>query len=172
MKNYLITPHLSYEEVCRSQVAKHNGLANEPNIKQLALIKLLAEKIIEPIADGLSPHLNYSSVFRTEEVNKLIGGSKTSDHTVLGNGAAVDIDNDGRPFSWATNAEIFKYAFENLNFDQLIWEGGDDQNPAWVHIGNRVTGNRNQVLRMEIKNGKKVYSDFRKEYSKWVSSNK
>ena len=45
--------------------------------------------------------------------------------------------------------EIFKR--EQFQFDQLIWEAGNDVQPAWVHVSFKMAGNRNQVLKM--KNG-------------------
>ena len=47
-------------------------------------------------------------------------------------GRALDLDAD--VFGRVTNAEIFHYIKDCLDFDQLIWEFGDDSNPAWVHV--------------------------------------
>ena len=30
--------------------------------------------------------------------------------------------------------EMYHYIKDNLDFDQLIWEFGDDENPNWIHV--------------------------------------
>ena len=47
------------------------------------------------------------------------------------NGQAIDIDDT---FGYKTNAEMYHYIKDNLDFDQMIWEFGTDENPNWVHI--------------------------------------
>jgi hypothetical protein len=87
-----------------------------------------------------------ATIFRSLKLNKIIpGASPTSDHTAI-KGAAGDLDNDNNPIG-PTNREIFYYIYDNLEFDQLIWEYGTDENPDWVHVGWRGKKNRNQVLR-------------------------
>ena len=46
-------------------------------------------------------------------------------------GQAIDIDDT---FGYKTNAEMYHYIKDNLDFDQMIWEFGTDENPNWVHI--------------------------------------
>ena len=73
------------------------------------------------------------------------------------NGAAMDIDAD--VYKGVTNSEIFNYILENLNFDQLIWEFGNDENPDWVHVS-YVSDilNRKEVLKAyKDKDNKTVY---------------
>jgi len=139
-----ISAHISYEEATRSATAQQNGVSNDPNAAQLANMRVLAERVFEPIRTHFNVPIYISSFFRTEEVNRLVGGSPTSDHMT---GRSVDIDMDGRP--GPTNAEIFHYIRENLEFDQLIWELGNDTNPGWVHVSYREGNNRNQVLRYD-----------------------
>lgn len=103
-------------------------------------MKLVAETCFEPIRNHFGIPLPVSSFFRCEALNKAIGGSKTSQHC---KGEAIDMDADGSPI---TNKQIFDWAKANLKFDQLIWEYGTSENPAWVHISFSKHGNRNQVL--------------------------
>ena len=83
--------------------------------------------------------ININSFFRRAELNSLIGGSKNSQH-LCNNGVAMDLDSDN-------NKEIFDYIHDNLVFDQLIWEYGDNDNPAWVHVSYHKDNNRQQSLR-------------------------
>ena len=89
-------------------------------------------------------------------MNKAIGGSKTSQHC---KGEAIDIDMDGTSI---TNAQIFNYIKDNLNFDQLIWEFGTASNPDWVHVSYNSTGKqRKQILKALKVNGKTSYAPYK-----------
>ena len=46
----------------------------------------------------------------------------------------AELDLDADVFGGCTNGEIFQYILNNLTFDQLIWEFGDQDNPDWVHV--------------------------------------
>lgn len=142
-----ISKHISYNEATRSQTATRKGIDNTPNEVQLAAMKLVAEACFEPIRERFGVPLTISSFFRCEALNTAVGGSKTSQHC---KGEAIDIDADGSPpkpdGTRVTNADIFYWAKANLKFDQLIWEYGTSENPAWVHISFSKHGNRNQVL--------------------------
>jgi zinc D-Ala-D-Ala carboxypeptidase len=57
-----------------------------------------------------------------------------------------------------TNAEMFEYIKENLDFDQMIWEFGSDENPDWIHVSYRsVDENRKRCLKAYKENGKTKY---------------
>jgi zinc D-Ala-D-Ala carboxypeptidase len=99
-----------------------------------------------------------SSFFRSAQVNKAVGGSMTSQHC---KGEAIDIDCD--VYGNGTNKEVFEYIKNHLPFDQLIWEFGTDENPAWVHVSlRRDNKNRKQVLKAVTQNGRTVYKPFDK----------
>jgi len=57
-------------------------------------------------------------------------------------GEAIDIQGA----NGVTNAEIYRYVRDNMNFDQLIWEFGTSKEPAWVHVSLKKVGNRKQTL--------------------------
>lgn len=135
-----ISEHISYREATFSAIAIRKGLFNTPNDEQLLNMELLADAIFEPLRLGLGGNpININSFFRRAELNSLIGGSKNSQH-LCNNGAAMDLDSDN-------NKEIFDYIHDNLVFDQLIWEYGDNDNPAWVHVSYHKDNNRQQSLR-------------------------
>jgi len=52
---------------------------------------------------------------------------------------------------------MFNYIKDNLPFDQLIWEAGNNTNPDWIHVSYKGIGNRKQVLRYMPGQG---YSQF------------
>ena len=153
-----LTEHFSMKELTHSQTAIKNGIPNIPKDPQVvANLTLLCEKVLEPLREGMKCPIRISSGYRSPELNKLIGGAKASQHNI---GEAVDIDLDEK------NAELFSYIVNNLDFDQIIWEFGDDKNPDWVHVSYKAAGNRKQLLKALKSNVKTSYpvmaaSDFK-----------
>ena len=70
-------------------------------------------------------------------------------------GEAFDIDADA--YGVIENWQIFDYIKNNLEFDQLIWEFGDDSNPDWVHVSYKTENNRGEILEAFKKNGRTQY---------------
>ncbi len=56
---------------------------------------------------------------------------------------------------------MYEYIKENLNFDQLIWEFGNDKNPDWVHVSYvNKNENRGRCLKAYKKQGKTQYMEI------------
>ena len=137
-----ISDHITYAEAIHSNTAKRRGIDNTPNPTQVENMKLTAEKIFEPLRKFVGGPIKVNSFFRSPELNTKIGGSKTSQHC---KGQAIDIDD---VFGYKTNAEMYNWIKENLDFDQMIWEFGTDMNPNWVHISYvSEEDNRNRCLK-------------------------
>jgi len=155
-----ISEHISLKEAIFSKTAMDNSIKNIPTEEQLKYMKVIAEKIFEPLRKGLGDRpILISSFFRSKDLNDFIGGSSSSQHLCLNGDAAMDLDNDslGSP----SNTEIFNYIKDNLEFDQLIWEFGDDKKPDWVHVSYRSElRNRKEVLKSLYINGRKKYIKF------------
>ena len=153
-----LSEHLDLSEVTRSESAKRKGISNMPTEAHIANFKLLAEKIFEPIRTHFRCPIIISSGYRSKELNAAIGGSLTSQHC---QGEAIDIDMDGTA-NGVTNRMVFDYIKDNLNFDQLIYEFGDANNPDWVHVSYESTGNqRKQILKAISVNGKTSYTNYK-----------
>jgi hypothetical protein len=152
-----LSEHLDLSEVIRSESAKRNGISNMPTEAHIANFKLLAEKVFEPIRVNFRCPINLSSGYRSVELNRIIGGSLTSQHCT---GEAIDIDMDGTPHA-VTNKMVFNYIKDYLEFDQLIYEFGTDQNPDWVHVSYESSGKqRKQVLKAYKEAGKTKYKPY------------
>ena len=148
----MISKHISYKEGIRSNTATRLGIENKPNEEQLENMKLLAEKVFEPLRLEVGGPIKVNSFFRSPELNKAIGGSSKSQHC---NGQAMDIDDT---FGHMKNAEMYYFIKEELDFDQMIWEFGDDGNPDWVHVSYRSPEkNRNRCLKAYKEKGKTKY---------------
>ena len=148
-----ISNHLSLSEVTRSETAKRKGIINTPTAEHLENFKILAENVFEKIITYFGVPIHISSSYRSKELNDAIGGSQTSQHS---KGQAIDIDMDGSS-SGVTNADVYNYIEENLDFDQLIWEFGTDKNPDLVHVSYTNGKNRKQKLKAVRTNGKTSY---------------
>ena len=148
----MISEHVSLHEATRSQTATRLGIANEPGPDMLVPMQAVAEYCFEPARRHFGRAIYVSSFYRSPELNKAIGGSPTSDHCL---GRAMDLDAD--TYGGLTNAQLFDWLRANVPFDQLIWEFGDDANPAWVHVSYRGPSNRGLVLRARLVGGKTTY---------------
>lgn len=137
-----LSKNLSLKEMTKSNTAIKRGFSNAPDNRQLANLRGWAINIFQPLRDHFKTAIFISSGFRSLKLNIAIGGSKTSQHS---KGEAGDIDAD--VFKGVTNAEIFHYIKDNLDFDQLIWEFGDDEEPNWVHASYKLDRtNRGEIL--------------------------
>ena len=149
----MISKHVSHKEGVYSITATRRGIDNTPNDEQLSNMELIAEKIFEPLRKYVGGPIKINSFFRCPKLNKAIGGSKTSQHC---KGLAIDIDDT---FGVVANSDMYNYIKNNLDFDQLIWEFGDDDNPNWVHVSYvSKEDNRNRCLRAYKDNGKTLYN--------------
>jgi len=149
----MISKHISYKEGVYSITATRRGINNDPNDEQLNNMELLAEKVFEPLREWVGGPIKINSFFRCPELNKAIGGSSKSQHC---HGQAIDIDDT---YGKVANSEMYHYIKENLDFDQIIWEFGDDDNPNWVHVSYvSKEDNRKRCLRAYKSNGKTLYN--------------
>jgi hypothetical protein len=152
-----ISDHITYAEAIHSNTAKRKGIDNTPSEVQVLSMKLLAEKIFEPLRKWVGGPIKVNSFFRSVTLNEAIGGVASSQHC---KGQAIDIDD---VYSYKTNAEMYKWIQENLDYDQMIWEFGTDTQPNWVHISYvSKEENRNKCL--------KAYKENRKTKYKVISS--
>jgi len=147
-----ISKHVSWKEATYSRTGDRLNLDNAPNEDQIKCMKDVAENIFEPLREWAGGPIKINSMFRGKPVNTAIGGSKNSQHM---KGQAMDIDDT---FKYKTNAEVYYYIKENLDFDQMVWEFGTDKNPNWIHVS-YVTHrpNRKKLTVALKKNGRTVY---------------
>ncbi len=148
----MISKHISFTESVKSNTALRLNLNNTPNDYQTSNMVGVAVNIFEPLREYVEGPIKINSMFRSEDLNRAIGGSSRSQHC---EGRAIDLDDT---FGHKTNAEMFHYIKDNLSFDQLIWEFGDDKNPNWIHVSYvSKEENRGRCLKAEKINGKTTY---------------
>jgi hypothetical protein len=141
-----ISKHLELSELTRSESAKRLGVNNMPTPAHIENLKILAEKVFEPIREHFGVPIRISSGYRSSMLNKVVGGSNSSQHSL---GQAIDIDMDGTGIK---NSDIFAFIKNNLDFDQLI----NEFDYSWIHVSYSKK-NRKEVLIASKVNGKTVY---------------
>ena len=147
-----ISEHISLKEGIKSHTATRLNINNTPKESDLINMKTIAEKVFEPLREWVGGPIAINSFYRSPKLNSAIGGSTTSQHCV---GCALDLDDN---YGYKTNAEMYKYIKNNLDFDQIIWEFGTDENPDWVHVSYvSEDANRRKCLKAYKENGKTKY---------------
>jgi len=152
----MLSIYASKVEVLKSKQAQKYGIDNEPTYTHLENLKLTCS-VFDIIRTHFGVPIFISSGYRSSEVNEKVGGSTTSQHSL---GQALDIDAD--MYGKVTNKQLFDFIRTSLNFDQLIYEHGNDNDPAWVHFSYKRSGNRKQILRAyyDKTKGKTVYINW------------
>ena len=146
-----LTRNFTLAEMTKSETALRHDMDNTPGEQEISALKLLAEKVLQPVRDHYGKGVKVNSGFRHPEVNAKVGGSKTSDHC---RGQAADIEIPG-----VANADLAAWIRDNLEFRQLILEfytpGVPDS--GWVHVSYVAEDNKKEVLTATKKDGKTVY---------------
>lgn len=150
----MISKHISDKEATKSITALRLGIDNTPNGTAYNNMKTLAANVFEPLREWVGGPIKITSFYRSPELCLAIGSKTSSQHTCK-NGAAIDIDDI---YGYKTNAEMFEYIKDNLEFDQLIWEFGNEENPDWLHISYvDLEKNRKRILKAVRDQGKVKY---------------
>ena len=148
-----ISEHISLKEGVKSHTATRLNIDNPPRNLDLINMKTIAEKVFEPLRSWVGGPIAINSFYRSPKLNSAIGGSTSSQHCI---GCAIDIDDN---YGYKTNAQMFEYVKNNLDYDQMIWEFGTDENPNWIHISYvSEDTNRRRLLKASKTNGKTTYS--------------
>ena len=148
----MISKHISDKEGVYSRTAIRLDIDNTPTKEHKENMIKLAEEIFEPLRAYVGGPIKINSFYRSPKLNKAIGGSTKSQHC---HGQAMDIDDT---FGRMTNAEMYDFIKEHLDFDQMIWEFGNDNNPDWVHVSYvSPEQNRNRCLQAYKENNKTKY---------------
>jgi hypothetical protein len=149
-----LTENLSLNEATKSNTATRLGIDNTPPPAIVERMIETAEKIFQPLRDALGP-IRVSSFYRSPDLNRAIGGSKTSQHC---KGEAIDMQG-----ILASNKILFNSACDLEDYDQIIWEFGTLEEPDWVHVSYSKTHNRKQILRATKIGKRTAYVPWKKQ---------
>ena len=134
--------YFTIKELCIT----HTEIENVPDEISEKNLKILIEKVLDPIRAEMEIPIVVKSGFRNAEVNEAVGGDNNSQHLT---GQAADL-------VCQNNKKLF-LSLLDMKFDQLIYEFGDENSPAWVHVSYNEKKNRQQVLRAVKSKGKTKY---------------
>jgi len=149
-----LTENLTLLEATKSNTATRLGIDNTPPPAIVERMIETAEKIFQPLRDALGP-IRVSSFYRSPDLNRAIGGSKTSQHC---KGEAIDMQG-----ILASNKILFNSACDLEDYDQIIWEFGTLEEPDWVHVSYSKTHNRKQILRATKIGKRTAYVPWKKQ---------
>lgn len=149
----MISKYFSLQDLTRSATAKRLGIENKPTAEHETALKNLAINVLDKIYDHFKRNVNITSGYRSDALNKAVKGSLTSQHS---KGEAADLTGIGS----VTNAQIFNFIKDNVDFDQMIWEFGTSIEPDWVHVSYK-TLNRRQILVAYKEGGKTLYKPYK-----------
>jgi zinc D-Ala-D-Ala carboxypeptidase len=146
-----LSKNFSLAEMAKSEAALRFDMDNTPPEVVINNLKVLVEKVLQPIRDHYGKGVKVNSGYRSPDVNAKVGGSKTSDHC---KGMAADIEIPG-----VSNYELATYIKDNLKYTQLILEfytpGVPDS--GWVHVSYDPDNLKCQQLTAAKVDGKTKY---------------
>jgi hypothetical protein len=146
-----LTTNFSLHELTKSETALRMGFDNTPDEETTENLRLLCEKVLQPVRDHYGKGVKVNSGYRSPESNSAVGGSKTSDHC---KGMAADIEIPG-----VANADLAQWIMDNLDYTQLILEFYTPGIPdsGWVHVSYDPANLKKQELTATKVAGKTQY---------------
>jgi hypothetical protein len=146
-----LTENFSLHELTKSETALRLNLDNTPDEAVIDRLRLLAQKVLQPVRDHYGVGVKVNSGYRSPESNAAVGGAKTSDHCL---GRAADIEIPGVP-----NAELAQWIMDNLDYTQLILEFYTPGIPdsGWVHVSYDPNNLKKEELTAMKTEGKTQY---------------
>jgi hypothetical protein len=148
----ILSKSFTLNELTKSQEATRLGIDNIPNEEHIENLKILCEKILQPLRDYYGMPVSVSSGYRSVALCEAVGSSAKSQHT---KGQAADFEIFG-----VANKDVADFITQNLEYDQCILEFWNENEPnsGWVHCSFNKDGNRKQYLKAQKVSGKIVYS--------------
>lgn len=138
------TKNFSYDELIASATAKRLGLDNTPTLEEKEKLRQLAEDILQPIRDAWKSPIVVTSGYRSEAVNKAVGGVSNSQHRL---GEAVDVKVGGKD----RNRKLFNFIYKLINQGKIkVGQLIDEYSYSWIHISLPRKGKENnQILHIK-----------------------
>lgn len=131
--------YFSINELSKSATAKRHGIDNTPPPEVVANMKLLIEKVLDPLRSAWGAPIIVDSGYRCPRLNKIVKGAANSQH-LLGQAADIHTVSD----TVYSNRRLFELIQSlKLPFDQLIDEYGYN----WIHVSYSPR-NRRKILHL------------------------
>lgn len=119
-----IPKYFTLPELCRSYTAEKEGINNTPDFYQVSNLCRLCEMVLDPVREKIKRPIIVTSGYRSQELNKAVGGVVASQHVL---GCAADV-------VCADMYALEQALKENKAFDQLILEKSNNGKSVWYHV--------------------------------------
>ena len=130
--------YFTFTEFERSDTATKFAIDNSMPESAKKNVAELVDKVLDPLREAWGKPIIVTSGYRCPELNKAVGGAKTSHHL---SGMAADISTGNK----ADNRKLFELVQKlDLPFTQLI----DESNFTWVHISLDPANVKRQILKL------------------------
>ena len=141
-----LSKHFKLIEFEKSMTATRLGIKNKAGSGEIKNLTDLCYGVLEPTRAKFDKAITITSGYRSEELCEAIGSKKTSQHT---KGQSVDFE-----VAEVSNLEVALWISNNCDFDQLILEYWNDEEPnaGWIHVSFVEGSNRKQILTFDGKN--------------------
>lgn len=132
--------YFSIAELTKSTTAENKKINNTPNEEVEKNLNQLIDNILDPLREQWGEAIIVNSGYRCAELNKLVGGASSSQHTL---GQAADIRTKSNTRS--NNKKLFNLIKSmKLPYDQLI----NEYDYKWIHVS-YSSKHRRQILNIK-----------------------
>lgn len=133
-----LTEHFTLEEFEFSSTARAHGIDNKVPVSLIPSLTTLCREVLEPLREHVQEPVIISSGYRCPTLNKLVGGSPTSQH-MTGEACDIHLSDQKKLREW------FTWLMDNVNADQLILERASKTSTHyWIHVSCKSTPSQNR----------------------------
>lgn len=111
----------------RSYQAEKHGIINKPSDKDVRAMTNLCRNVLQPLRNFYGRPIVVSSGFRSRTLNRIVGGSVTSQHL---RGEAADLVFP----TFAVAVDWMHFISHECPFDQMILERNRRTGAQWLHV--------------------------------------
>lgn len=145
----ILSDNFTFAEMLRSSVSRRYGIVNYPEgdkgEKRIVVANLtnLCKQVLQPLRDHLGVPVVIRSGYRSEALNRKVGGAPTSQHLT---GEAADI----KVGSAVEACQYAQWIMDNCRFDQMLLERKGTT--VWLHVSCKRApeANRQQFKKMNV----------------------
>ena len=123
-----LSKNFTLSELIYSNSADSFNIENTPGRIELENLKKLCHEVLQPIRDKFGKSIFINSGYRNPKVNRLVGGSSSSQHI---KGEAADITVGSKE----GNRKLFDMIVQMIDNKEITVEQLlDEKNYSWIHI--------------------------------------
>ena len=123
-----LSNNFTLSELTHSSTANYHNVSNNPDRFALENLTKLCNEILQPIRDKLGDSIYINSGYRSPMVNRLVGGSSSSQHI---KGQAADITVGSKE----GNKKLFDMIVQMIEKKEItVGQLLDEKNYSWIHI--------------------------------------